>query len=169
MGSGKSSVGKELSALLSYSYIDLDEYIEKKEGRSIWSIFNTDGEAGFRSLEYSALVEVLERDVHIVLSLGGGTLLSEEISKYVKSKGRCIYLKARSDTLAQRLIKDANSRPLLKDSAHSFKKLTQRLEKLSKEREVLYEKTAHYIVDVDGKSIGQICEEISSLKGKIRL
>lgn len=163
MGSGKSSVGKELSVLLSCLHIDLDTYIEKKEGKTITEIFSDDGEERFRALEQKALKEILELDDELIISLGGGTIRNEAIAKWIKENGRCFYLKANAQTLAKRLFNDANSRPLLKDFSFDFEILTTRVEKLVASREDLYKKTAHYIVEVDGKSIYQICKEISSL------
>ncbi len=159
MGCGKSSVGKELSTLLSYSYIDLDTYIEEKEGQSINTIFFTKEESGFRELEQKALTEVFQFD-NVVLSLGGGSIQSEKIAEFIKTMGLCFYLKASQETLAQRLIADSDSRPLLHNYASSIDRLSLRLGELLKAREDLYQKTAHYIIEVDGKSIYQICKEI---------
>ncbi len=161
MGCGKSSVGKELSTLLSFSHIDLDTYIEEQEGKSINTIFSTKGEDGFRNLEQEALMKVLQLD-NVVLSLGGGSIKSEKVAEQIKANGLCFYLKANKETLAQRLIKEDKTRPLLHDYSSNLEKLSERISDLLKEREYLYEKTAHHIIEVDGKSISQICKEISS-------
>ena len=94
MGCGKSSVGRKLSALLSCPYADLDSIIEESQGRSVPEIFASDGEAGFRRLEYKLLDEYLSLPVSGVLSLGGGTVMSPECAGIVHTKTTCIYLRA---------------------------------------------------------------------------
>ena len=73
MGSGKSTIGKKLSEVLMYNFIDLDDYITKRESLSIQDIFETKGEIYFRKKETEYLMEVLWEESNIILSLGGGT------------------------------------------------------------------------------------------------
>lgn len=117
MGSGKSSVGRELTSLLSLpggpcDFIDLDEYIVESEGMSVNGIFARDGESGFRSIETRCLVTLLEQyeDRNLVLALGGGTAVYNP--ELIHSRTLCIYLSASVDTLVSRLASDT-SRPLL--------------------------------------------------------
>lgn len=199
MGCGKSSVGKELATLLSCDYADLDAVIEADAGRSIPEIFATDGEAAFRRMEQEALEAViaayLEGDqisdcepecsrghlphssltsTDLVLSLGGGTVMTPACSDLVHEHTTCIYLRATIDTLLSHLAGEASSRPLLTSPApdstsgssatataeaeHS--PLRQRISTLMSQRSSTYEKTAHIIIDTDGKSIGSITSEI---------
>ena len=77
MGCGKSSVGRRLSRLLCCPFMDLDEIIEQKSGRTIPEIFAESGETGFRSIERNTLESILsdQTETPAVLSLGGGTVL----------------------------------------------------------------------------------------------
>lgn len=117
MGSGKSSVGRELPALLSlpggpFDFIDLDEFIVESEGMSVNEIFARDGESGFRSIERHRLETLVEQydGRNLILALGGGTAVFNP--ELVHSRTICIYLSASVDTLANRLASDT-SRPLL--------------------------------------------------------
>lgn len=165
MGAGKSSVGKELAKLLFWSFFDLDTYIESKTGRKIPEIFASEGEAAFRKMECDALDEILGNrgklpedgcaGKHLVLSLGGGTLTTGENAEKVAGETICIYLKASADTLACRLQGEAERRPMLAGG-----ELRTRIGKLLKEREPIYEKTAHHTIVTDGMSINEIAAEI---------
>src|SRR5687767_11302819 len=73
MGSGKTTAGIRLSRLLNFRFIDLDNYLEQKEGRSIPEIFEKDGEDHFRQLERKCLEETFEIQENMVVSTGGGT------------------------------------------------------------------------------------------------
>lgn len=163
MGSGKSSVGKELSALLSYPVIDLDSYIEEKEGRSIPEIFASGGEAAFRRMELDALTELLSDPVQMILSLGGGTLTTPECAELVHRKTLCIYLRAATDTLVRNLEGDTAGRPML--SQGSTSPLRGRIEELMSLRSGIYESSAHHIIDIDGKTVAAIASEIVSVIG----
>ena len=125
MGSGKSSVGRALSALLSCPLVDLDSYIEEKEGRTIPDIFAADGEAAFRSMELSALQNLLcacrsgqpDGQREMILSLGGGTLTTPQCADLIRSHTYCIYLRAGIDTLVRNLRNDTAGRPMLSPAA----------------------------------------------------
>ena len=112
MGCGKSSVGRELSGLLSLPFVDLDEYIESREGRSIRDIFEDEGEAAFRKMELESLKEILAQD-NIILSLGGGTITTPECADLVSARTFCIYLKASPATLLAHLEHESAGRPML--------------------------------------------------------
>ena len=95
-----------------------------------------------------------------VLALGGGTVMTPECAEIVKDNTVCIYLRASIDTLVEHLSSEAAERPLL---AATDKSLHSRIEELMSQRASTYEKTANIIVDTDGKSIEQICSEITNL------
>lgn len=138
MGCGKSSVGRELSRLLSLPFVDLDDYIEEREGRSIRDIFESDGEAAFRKMELEALTEILFQESssepnqdaagepgedspktdypqakEMILALGGGTLTTPECAELVAEHTFCIYLKTSADELFRRLESESTTRPML--------------------------------------------------------
>ena len=95
-----------------------------------------------------------------VLALGGGTIMMPECAELVKENTLCIYLKASIETLVEHLSSEAANRPLL---AATDKSLHSRIEELMSQRASTYEKTANIIIDTDGKSIEQICSEITNL------
>lgn len=188
MGCGKSSVGRKLSQLLCCPFMDLDSVIEERTGRSIPDIFANDGEAAFRQMELDTLQNILEEverqsappaPSHIVLSLGGGTVMTPECAELVREKTTCIYLRASVDTLTSRLASEAESRPLLNPASHpestdsnnslnvSAADLRSRIESLMSRRASTYEATAHITIDTDYLSIDEIAQTLAT-KVKIR-
>jgi shikimate kinase len=150
MGSGKSSVGKEISKLLpGMEYIDLDDYIEAMTGMSIPEIFEKQGEAAFRAMEQEALENIFMTNEltgeDCILSLGGGTVTTEASRRMIRRNTTCFYLKASVDTLVHNLETWPGDRPMLKTG----KDLRSRVEELMASRSKLYESTAHHVIDVD--------------------
>ena len=164
MGCGKSSVGRELSRLLCCPFMDLDDVIVEREGRSIPEIFASSGETEFRRMEQEALMHILtglsrtDKKVTGILALGGGTVMTEECAKIVHEKTVCIYLRASVETLMDHLAGEVDNRPMLAGN------LRTRIEELMSIRSATYEKTAHIMIDTDGKTIEEIAREIS-IKG----
>ena len=162
MGSGKSSVGKELRAQTGWEFIDLDLYVEKKSGRSIPEIFESEGEAGFRKLELEALEDILSgvspeegksRNADMsgncsILSLGGGTLMTKGCAELIREKTTCIYLKASTDTLIENLQDSCSGRPML-DKAQDRVQLRKKIEDLMVGREHIYLEAADMTIDID--------------------
>ena len=151
MGSGKSSVGKELAKLLpSMELIDLDSYIEAMSDRTIPEIFDTEGEEAFRQMERSALEDIFMTGdltgASYILSLGGGTVTTEACRRMIRRDTTCFYLKASVETLVRNLETWPSDRPMLKGG----KSLRSRVEELMATRSPIYEKTAHHIINVDG-------------------
>lgn len=114
MGSGKSTIGKSLSMKLNIPFIDLDQFIENQENESIKSLFDNKGELYFRKLERQALLHLIAQKDPAIISLGGGTpCYFDNMEKLAHSKHDSIYLKAAIPTLAGRLKKEKNSRPMI--------------------------------------------------------
>ena len=116
MGCGKSSVGKILATLLpECRLIDLDTYIEEKQGKNIPEIFNEYGEAAFRRMEHEALEEIFsdKSRPRAILSLGGGTVTSEQCRQLIRQHTDCFYLRATTDTLLDNLEGHSDGRPML--------------------------------------------------------
>ena len=105
------------------------------------------------------LQQISERGA-AVLALGGGTVMTPECAELVKENTLCIYLRTSIDTLVKHLSSEAAKRPLL---TATDKSLHSRIEELMSQRTSTYEKTANIIIDTDGKSIEQICSEITNL------
>ena len=159
MGSGKSTVGKIISDEMFLSFFDTDEEIESRTGASIDWIFDLEGEAGFRKRETDILNEMVEKN-SIVLSTGGGIILSDANRELLSSRGTVFYLSTPIPTQVERTAKDKD-RPLLKDGDPK-----EILTKLHDERENLYEMVSDYIVDTENKSSNQVASEIISLAKK---
>ena len=152
MGSGKTTVGKVLADFLGCPFMDLDDLVVKKAGKSIPDIFAQDGEPAFRLLEAQVLRKTVEKyaESTAVLALGGGAVLAPASAALLHEKTVCIYLRATLDTLLARLAGETAGRPLADAS------LADRLAA----REPIYEKTAHVIIDTDGLSPDEVADEI---------
>ena len=152
MGSGKTTVGKIVADALGCPFLDLDDLIVKKAGKSVPDLFAQDGEASFRQLEARILRQTVDKYAGntAVLALGGGAVLAPASAALLREKTVCIYLRATLDTLRQRLEGETADRPLADD------RLAERLSR----REPVYEETAHVIVDTDGLSPEEVADEI---------
>ena len=158
MGCGKSSVGRRLSELLCCPFIDLDEVIVERAGRSIPEIFAEDGEAVFRQMELEALKDILGTGhPAMILALGGGAVMTPECAQIVHEQTFCIYLRCSIETLMGHLSTEAEGRPMLKGDA-----LHERITKLMGLRSETYEKTAHMVMDIDGMTIDAVSYKIAT-------
>jgi len=161
MGSGKTSIGKKLARLLRLTFIDMDEYIEKREKLTVQSLFENFGEATFRKIEKSCLEEILKKDEKLVVALGGGTVCYENNLEKIKKAGLLIYIELPVASLAQRLENSKAKRPLLKNL--KGEELTAFIENKLNERKDYYNK-AH--ITVSGLSLTPqiLREKISDYK-----
>ena len=153
MGSGKSTVGKIISDELFMNFFDTDEEIETRTGASIDWIFDLEGEEGFRKRESTILAEMVEKN-SIVLSTGGGIILSEENRELLSSRGTVFYLATPVYIQIERTAKDKD-RPLLKDGDPEVI-----LTELHNNRQNLYESVADHVVDTENKSSQEVASEI---------
>ena len=156
MGSGKSTVGKIIADELFLSFLDTDEEIETRTGASIDWIFDLEGEDGFRKRESSILQDMAKRN-SIVLSTGGGIILSEENRELLSSRGTVFYLATPISVQLERTAKDKD-RPLLKNGDPE-----KILTKLQIDRESLYEAVADHVVNTENKSSQEVASEIIKL------
>jgi shikimate kinase len=143
MGSGKSTAGKRVAALLRWRFEDIDRMVELKEGMKVPEIFSARGEAYFRSAESAALREVSAR-TRTVVACGGGTPCSPENLQVMKSTGVTVYLKLSVENLVSRLSRHGNDRPLLRNTDSDT--LVVRVSSLLGERSQWYEQ-ADLIID----------------------
>ena len=141
MGAGKTTIGKLLSNKLGYDFIDLDKIIEEKSGVKINTIFEIEGESGFRDRELQVLSDSIEKD-KVIISTAGGIVTNEKSrTQLIKYNALIIYLKANLQTLCNRL-KNDNSRPIL-----NVDNKDQVIEKILEEREPYYQDLADMDVD----------------------
>ena len=161
MASGKSTIGREISKKLDMKFIDLDDYISKREKRSISEIFKVEGEIYFRKIESSYLGEILNSKDSFILSLGGGTpCYSNNMELILNSEASSIYIKVDIKTLASRLIAEKNKRPLVADLEDD--KLIEFVAKHLFERRFFYEQ-ASITINTEDKSAEEITTEIGIL------
>lgn len=159
MGSGKSTVGRLLADALGCPFMDLDDLIVKKAGKSIPDLFAQDGEPAFRQLEARLLKQTVEKYAEntAVLSLGGGAVTTPASAALLHERTVCIYLRASLDTLLRRLEGETAGRPLLNGvSGPDRAAVARRLAA----REPIYEETAHVTLDTDGLSPDEVVDEI---------
>ncbi|HHU96772.1 MAG: shikimate kinase [Bacteroidota bacterium] len=112
MGSGKTTVGRQLARSLSLQFVDLDLFVEGKYRKTVLQLFVERGEEGFRELERQALCEVAEFE-NVVISTGGGTPCFFNNMALMNRAGITVYLQAEPEELAHRLISSRTSRPLI--------------------------------------------------------
>lgn len=160
MASGKSTIGRLLEKIFEYKFIDLDSFIEKKEGKSISEIFNLKGEVYFRKIENIYLKELLSTKEKCILSLGGGTPCYANNMQLIKENKDTVsfYLKTSNKEIVNRLMDEKEERPLVSHIG-SKKSMTEFVAKHLFERNPIYSK-ADYVLNSDGKTKEQIVEQI---------
>ena len=161
MGSGKTTVGKLLSAELNVKFMDLDEYIESRLNEKIARIFETKGELYFRKKESELLNEILDGDRDLVIAVGGGTPCYGVNMDIILDKTPLVfYLKLSIASLTERLHKEKEHRPLI---AHlGDEDLPEFIGKHIFERAVFYSR-ANYTVLGDSRLPEDVKDEILTL------
>lgn len=155
MAVGKSAVGRNVARKLHRRFVDLDAVIEKKQGRKVREIFDSEGEGYFRRLEKQTLREVLNENRQVIAT-GGGVILDPDNLQLLREKCLLIGLSASPDVLLSRVGKGAK-RPLLKGTD-----LRARIEELLEQRQSGYAQ-AHATVDTGGLSIDQVVERVLAI------
>lgn len=155
MGSGKTTIGIRLSYRMKQPFLDTDKNIERLEEMTITEIFDRFGEAGFRQKETDMLQGMVNSRLkdHII-STGGGMPVREENRALLKKLGVVVWLRLSPEAVYERL-KNDTTRPLLQGSDPENK-----IRELMKSREAFYRDGADVIVDVEGKTIERIMDEI---------
>jgi shikimate kinase len=149
---GKSTVAKPLAERLGWSWIDADVELERRAGRTIREIFDTDGEPEFRRLERETLADLLTQN-RLVIAAGGGAVLNPETRQDFKHAGPVVWLKASVDTIEQRLYGDETTterRPNLTSTGGR-----EEIERLLGQREPIYSDTASLVIQTDEPFPGQ--------------
>jgi len=153
MGSGKSTIGRQLAKQLAMPFHDSDHEIEHRTGVDIPLIFELEGETGFRKRE-SGVIDDLTRLPDIVLATGGGAILDPENRERLGDRGTVIYLHTSVDQQLSRTAHDRN-RPLLQTPDPRTT-----LEELLAIRDPLYREIADLVIETDGMRVRDVVREI---------
>jgi shikimate kinase len=162
-GTGKSTVGRLLAIRLERDFIDSDKYIEDSTGKTIKSIFEDDGEEGFRKIEGDTIAELSKAD-NKVISAGGGAVLKEENVRNLKDNGFLVLLEATPEIIHSRIEQDEKTtqqRPSLTD-----KKPLDEIKHLIEQREHAYKSAADLTINTSYVSCEDIVNEIITIVNK---
>jgi shikimate kinase len=155
MGSGKSTVGRELQQRLGYPLVDMDQVIEERAGKPITAIFAEDGEAVFRAMETDLLKELADAEApRRIISTGGGVVGNAENRALLRSMGYVVWLDSSLRVILERTSKN-RQRPLLHTEDPAAK-----IREMMAVREPLYQETAHLKLDTAGLDSGELATGI---------
>ena len=155
MGVGKTTIGKIIAKKLKLNFVDMDNYIEKREGKSISKIFEEYGEQHFRELESESLKDLIKSD-NIVISTGGGIVTKKENSDILKKEKIVIFLDANTQTILNNLYKEIDKRPLLSNS----KNVEYTISNLLNQRYEKYNSICDIKIDINEKNIEEVVSQI---------
>lgn len=153
MGAGKSTVGRQLAEALSYTFRDSDQDIQRRTGVDIPTIFEFEGEEGFRARERQVIIDLVAED-RIVLATGGGVILNPENRQDLAARGVVIYLHCSPEQQHSRTARDRN-RPLLETDEP-----LERLRELMEVRDPLYRQVADLVVSTEKRGTSSVVKEI---------
>lgn len=152
-GAGKTTIGRVLADELKLDFLDSDEEIEQRAGADVAWIFDVEGENGFRIREERVIEELTQRK-GVLLSTGGGAILSDKIRKMLAGRGTVIYIDVSIEDQLRRMEKDKR-RPLLQTQDKRSV-----LEDMCQERAPLYDEIADLRVMSDSRSVRAVIKEI---------
>jgi shikimate kinase len=155
MGAGKTTVGRALAARLRRRFVDTDKILVDRTGVAVATIFEIEGEDGFRKRE-TAILEEVSREPGQVIATGGGAVLLAENRELMRSRGTVVYLRARLESLWARMRHDT-TRPLL---ATPDPRAT--LAALLQAREPLYLEAADLVIDTGSQSAGTLVARLAT-------
>ena len=155
-GVGKTTIGKALAESMNLGFIDLDKNIEQHCGVDISTIFAIEGESGFRERETDELKRTLNTNNNLVLSVGGGCVLSKVNCQLIASGANVVVqLYADLEVLVERLSKSVGKRPLLKGD-----NLSSNISQLYQSRQECYDQITDFKVNTSNMRAFQVVEEI---------
>jgi shikimate kinase len=156
MGSGKSTVGRQLASRLGWAFLDSDAMVEASTGSTVAELFESEGEVTFRAEESRVLAEALASGTPAVVSAAGGSVLSKANRGLLATQAIVVWLRAEPSTLATR-VQPGGHRPLL-GADHAVA-----LAELDAVRRPLYEEVADVVVDVDDLDPPRVADRILAL------
>jgi shikimate kinase len=156
MGTGKTTIGKQLATQLGLTFADSDQEIQNRTGVDINTIFEYEGEDGFRDREENVIEDMTQTDRQ-VLATGGGAVLRPRNRQNLSARGIVVYLQCSPEQQYERTCRDRN-RPLI-NTEEPLKKLRD----LMTEREPLYIETADHIISTEDRSANLVTREILDL------
>jgi shikimate kinase len=162
-GTGKSTVGRLLAKRLERDFIDSDKQIESSTEKTIKSIFEEDGEEGFRKIEAGTIAELSKAD-NKVISAGGGAVLKEDNVRNLKDNGFLVLLEATPEIIHNRIEQDEKTtqqRPSLTD-----KKPLDEIKHLIEQRDHAYKSAADFTINTSYVSCEDIVNEIITIVNK---
>ena len=160
MGAGKSTVGAELASRLGRRFVDLDRWIEARAGASVTAMFDAGRVTEFRALEEAGIVELGSEAA--VIATGGGAVMASSSLNHMLAHGLVVYLRARVESLLQRLgAESIAQRPLLQkgDAALTLRTLLD-------ERAASYEH-AHAVIDTDARTLREVVSLVERALGPV--
>jgi shikimate kinase len=166
MAAGKSTIGPILANTLGWNFFDLDKEVEKQEGMRIVELFEQKGDDYFREIETTILKKLSEMDESII-SLGGGTIVSDVNFGIIKSTGKIIYLKS-SPEMAYKRLRFKKDRPaFVFDGVEvpTKEQFLERINQLLDSRKKYYEQ-CDFIVDTDNQTVGETVDIIAKFINK---
>lgn len=161
MGAGKSTIGRQLAQLLNMDFLDSDSVIEERAGADIDWIFDIEGEAGFRKREERILNELTQAQ-GLVLSTGGGSIISKNNRNVLSARGIVVYLETTVDKQFERTQRD-KKRPLLQTEDPY-----QTLVELAQVRNPLYEEIADITIKTDEQSAKVVANQIIDMMDNLQ-
>ena len=159
MGAGKSTIGRSLAKKLKKGFYDSDRVIEERTGVDIATIFEIEGEEGFRNREAQVIKELCQLK-NIVLATGGGSILRDENRENMKEFGQVIYLSTTAELLYSRIRHD-KSRPLMQTSNP-----LETLKKLLQDREPFYKEVSDVIITTGRQKATLIVKRVEEALNK---
>jgi len=161
MGSGKTTIGRQLARQMNREFFDSDHEIESRTGANIPLIFELEGEQGFRKRE-TAMIDELSQKNNVVIATGGGAVLAEANRIMLQQRGHVIYLSATVEQLWERTRLDKN-RPLLQTENPR-----EKIEQLIELRDPLYREVADIIIDTGNGNLKTTVREIQNSLKKLQ-
>lgn len=153
MGSGKTTIGRQLASSLGIAFLDCDHALEERLGVRVSLVFDIEGEQGFRQREHDMLSDLCQ-EKNIVLATGGGSILMPENRELLRRFGTVIYLRTNVEQQLRRLKRD-KSRPLLQRPDRR-----EHLHKLAEQRNALYEEVADLIIESEDQTVAVMAKRV---------